>query len=140
VAAFAILIALTIAAAANSHEGGWASHSSYAAGGPPDARTQARCRTHRCRHKVYWDRKYRELSASDKRWLYLLRSCETTDGADEHDPSWSYHGRYQFSLQTAWSAGFTLDPHAVYNHEEDVRTVRWRNRAGSGQWPNCAPW
>lgn len=67
--------------------------------------------------------------------------CESGNGRDEHDPSWTYHGRYQFSLSTARMAGFTLDPHAVYNHEEDVRTVWWRNRSDRwSQWPQCNPW
>jgi hypothetical protein len=151
-AAFVVVVTVVFFCAvtegARAHRGAWASHSTSQAGGKPDAQTFEGCvqvfsrrpgTAHRCKHKVFWDRKYSELSSSDRRWLYPTRRCESDDGRDEHGGG-LYHGRYQYSLSTAWSAGYTMDPHLVYPHEDDVRTVRWRNRAGSSQWPRCAPW
>lgn len=138
-----MLILLTLYADAEGHRHAWASHSSYAAGGRPDARTQAGCRSHRCRHKVYWDRKYRELSPGAKRWLTLTGNCETR-GHRRYFASYrvdGYHdGRYQFLPSTARSAGFTRLVWRVYFREQDVRAWRWRLREGAGQWPNCAAW
>lgn len=143
---------------AHAHPGAWASHSTRQAGGAPRADTQRECeqlehrhprsfRKHRCKHKVYWDRKYRELPRAARTWLRITGNCETR-GTPRYFASYRvngrYDGRYQFDpYSTAPAAGFTLPPWRVYFREQDVRTWRWRwnpRSSGASEWPNCAAW
>lgn len=58
-------------------------------------------------------------------------------GLRVHDPSGTYHGRYQFDLGSWRGAGGTGDPHAADWLEQAYRAVVWLHRNGRDSWPNC---
>lgn len=154
-----VLVALAVAPPATAHPGAWESHSTYQRGGPAKADTMRGCerrnhehpelfRKHRCKHKVHWDRAYRQLSRTAKRWLAVTGYCESEGHGSvpryfdsyRTDTGNGFLGRYQFSPPTAHDAGFTVRASRAYFREQDVRAWRWRLRSSARQWPRCAAW
>lgn len=92
-----------------------------------------------CLRRRVWKKRALALSASDWAWLHSTGDCETygTRRSASYRVAGKFFGRYQFALSTVWKAGFTLRPDLTWRYEQDVRAIRWRNRAGRGQWPNC---
>jgi len=86
--------------------------------------------------KFYWRIRWDKLSAADKAWADSTASCESG-----HNPRTNtgngFYGAFQFTASTAAAAGFQTLPHLTSWYEQAVRAVRWRNIAGSGQWPVC---
>lgn len=97
------------------------------------------CQTNDCRERAYWKREYEHLPAADRRWLWNTGECET--GGLRHpyaaNTGNGYWGRYQFSPPTAGAAGFRIRAYRTYRHEQDVRAIWWKRRAGASQWPVC---
>lgn len=99
-------------------------------------------RMHARRYRAAWHRRYRwvigwrNLSAYDKAWAINTSSCESGRNPTTNTGN-GYYGAFQFSASTAYAAGFQTLPHYTSLHEQDVRSVRWRNIAGASQWPVC---
>ena len=53
------------------------------------------------------------------------------------DASGTYHGKYQFDLQTWASVGGSGDPAAAPEAEQDYRAALLMSRSGSSPWPVC---
>ncbi len=91
-------------------------------------------RTHH--QRWYWVIRRARLSWSDKVWTVRTSSCESGRDPGKNTGN-GYFGAFQFSASTARAAGFGTLPHHVSLAEQDVRSIRWRNIAGRGQWPVC---
>lgn len=91
-----------------------------------------------------WFRAWKRLSAYDRRWAIAISSCEVRavwpdlDRAAGFDSSNGFYGAFQFVLSTWHKAGGSSSPTDASWHEQAVRAVRWRNRAGTMQWPACS--
>lgn len=75
-------------------------------------------------------------------WLAKVGGCETRgysvrSSLRAHDPSGTYHGRFQFDLRSWAGAGGSGDPHSWGLREQRYRAVVWLHRAGRGAWPRC---
>lgn len=99
------------------------------------------CDQANCKRRRVWRSRYHSLSRVDREWLRRTGDCETRGYARAASYRVNigngYFGRYQFSASTARAAGYTKLPHRTWRYEQDVRTLRWRNRSGAGQWPIC---
>lgn len=95
---------------------------------------QARARF-RARH--HWRWAFYRMPGYEQAWAWSTSSCESGYDPGAHDPSGTYHGAFQFSLETAAAAGFAGDPHVTSWHEQAVRAIRWKWRTSDEQWPVC---
>lgn len=97
------------------------------------------CNSNDCRERQYWVRQFRSLSSADRGWLWRTGECETGGLKRPYRANTGngYWGRYQFSPPTARAAGFKIKVFKTFKREQDVRAIRWKRRAGAGQWPVC---
>jgi hypothetical protein len=104
---------------------------------PISRRLMARYRQRwsRWRRGHYWLLEFGRLPAWDRAWARSTSWCESRNDPTAHGGP--HHGAFQFTLRTAWAAGFRVDPHLTSWHEQAVRAVRWMHVAGRGQWPVC---
>lgn len=84
-----------------------------------------------------WRVVFGRMPAGERAWAYSTSSCESGRVPWKHDGSGTYHGAFQFSLRTAWAAGFRADPHTRSWYEQAVRAIRWKWRTSDEQWPVC---
>ncbi len=103
-----------------------------------DARKMNRYRKklHRYRKRHKWDFRFYRMSRADQGWAIRTSTCESGRNPRTNTGN-GYLGAFQFLLSTAYAAGFKQPPNVTSLHEQDVRSVRWRNIAGAGQWPVC---
>lgn len=69
--------------------------------------------------------------------LQAIASCESGGNPKAVDSSGTYHGKYQFSVQTWQGVGGSGDPAAASEAEQDKRAAMLYARSGPGQWPVC---
>lgn len=87
-----------------------------------------------------WKIRFFRLSKADRNWAYITGECES--GNDPNAATGNgFFGAHQW-LPSTWAAadstGMWVTGTSWYH--QAVVAVRWRNIAGSGQWPNCAAW
>jgi hypothetical protein len=92
-----------------------------------------RLRTWRRVHR--WQLAFRRMPNYEQQWALSTARCESGMHPAAHGGP--HHGAMQFTLPTARAAGFIGDPHNASLHEQLVRGIRWKWRAGAGQWPVC---
>ena len=73
----------------------------------------------------------------DQSTLDAIAACESGGDPTAVDASGTYHGKYQFDLQTWASVGGSGDPAAAPEAEQDYRAALLMSRAGSSPWPVC---
>jgi Transglycosylase-like domain len=73
----------------------------------------------------------------DQATLDAIAACESGGDPTAVDASGTYHGKYQFDLQTWASVGGSGDPAAASEAEQDYRAELLMSRAGSSPWPVC---
>ena len=66
-----------------------------------------------------------------------LAQCESGGNPRAVNPSGTYRGLYQFSLQTWRGVGGQGDPIDNSSGEQTYRAKLLYNRSGAGQWPEC---
>ncbi len=69
--------------------------------------------------------------------LEAIAACESGGDPTAVDASGTYHGKYQFDLQTWQSVGGTGDPAAAPEAEQDRRAAALMAQAGNSPWPVC---
>jgi hypothetical protein len=122
----------------------WSLLSSLALGHVPGCRTKAcdrriheKRRAHWIRTHI-WEHRWHHLSVGDRAWARCIAHWETF-GTPWHrkarvNTGNGYQGAVQFSAPTAHAAGFIRPVAQTSLHEQLVRAVWWRNRAGASQW------
>jgi len=87
------------------------------------------------RYQREWD----SFSQKDKRWARRTSQCESTNDANIHDRSGTYHGAFQFSLSTWKTSPMSPggDPHKYRWKTQAVVAVKLKHRDGAGHWPVC---
>jgi hypothetical protein len=80
-----------------------------------------------------------ETTLPDYPTLRSIAYCETggTMNPAIHDPSGTYHGLFQFDLQTWGSVGGTYDPHLASVEEQYWRAQMLYDSRGASPWPVC---
>jgi len=73
----------------------------------------------------------------DQSTLDAIAACESGGDPTAVDASGTYHGKYQFDLQTWASVGGSGDPAAAPEAEQDYRAALLMSRSGSSPWPVC---
>lgn len=103
----------------------------------------AKCHTHKCwarvsekRHEHYWVKRFRAFPMYWQRWAHATSWCEARHRANTNTGN-GFYGAFQYTLQTAWVAGFRRRPDLTTWHEQGVRSVRYAMRYGTGAWPVC---
>ena len=86
--------------------------------------------------KFYWRIEWDKLSSADRAWVRSTAACES-GGDPRTNTGNGFYGLLQFTLSTWAAAGGRGLPSNASYYEQAVRGVRWRNIAGSGQWPVC---
>ena len=66
-----------------------------------------------------------------------LAQCESGGNPRAVNPSGTYRGLYQFSLQTWRGVGGSGDPIDASSGEQTYRAQLLYDRSGAGQWPEC---
>lgn len=95
---------------------------------PAQAHYTPYCKKSKCKRHVI--KPYRATFAA-------IGACESGNRNWAHDPSGTYHGRYQFDLRSWRGAGGWGDPHSFGYVEQTYRAVVWLHRNGRQSWPNC---
>ncbi|MBC7373663.1 MAG: transglycosylase family protein [Frankiales bacterium] len=75
-------------------------------------------------------------SADSLNWAALAQ-CESGGNPRAVNPSGTYRGLYQFSLQTWQGVGGQGDPIDASSGEQTYRAKLLYQRSGAGQWPEC---
>jgi hypothetical protein len=83
-----------------------------------------------------WYIRYKRLPWGDQVWANNTSACESGKNPAANTGN-GFYGAFQFMLSTWHMAGGTGSPHMKSWYEQAVVAVRWRNRAGAGQWPVC---
>ncbi len=81
--------------------------------------------------------RYGALPESD--WAEL-RHCEATDNYAAVDPTGSFYGAYQFTIETWGTVGGTGNPADASPEEQDARARILYAERGRQPWPVCGGW
>jgi len=73
----------------------------------------------------------------DQETLDAIGSCESGGDPKVVSSDGSYHGKYQFSVDTWQSVGGKGLPEDASETEQDYRAAMLYARSGPGQWPVC---
>jgi uncharacterized protein YabE (DUF348 family) len=66
-----------------------------------------------------------------------LAACESHNNPRAVSPNGTYHGLYQFSVDTWQRMGGTGVPSEATPREQTYRAILLYKRSGAGQWPHC---
>jgi hypothetical protein len=94
-------------------------------------RFRNRMRAWRRAHR--WQIEWRRLSAYDRNWANAIAWCESRRRRYAANAS-GHLSYFQWALSTWYAAGGHGHPFGASYHEQAVRAVRWRNKAGASQW------
>lgn len=112
---------------------------------------EAKCRTKACWGRVHvaranawchrhdhclWRKRFERLPAGWRNWAHRTSWCEARHNAHTNTGN-GFYGGFQYTLQTAWVAGFTRRPDLTTWWEQGVRSIRYAERNGTGAWPVC---
>lgn len=103
----------------------------------------AGCHTRACdrrishkRHTHFWVRRFHAFPISWQNWAHSTSWCEAHHQAHTNTGN-GFYGGFQYTLQTAWVAGFHRRPDLTTWFEQAVRSIRYAERNGTGAWPVC---
>lgn len=88
-------------------------------------------------YKHVWPIRFNRLSSYDKRWATSIGNCESGNNPRTNTGN-GFEGAMQWVRSTWYRAGGSGSPVNASIHEQWVRAVRWRNIAGTMQWPACS--
>lgn len=103
----------------------------------------AACQTHKCwarvsqkRHQHFWVHRFNAQPSYWRSWAWLTGNCESRNRANTNTGN-GFYGAFQFTLQTAWAAGFHRRPDLTTWHEQALRSIRYAQAHGTSAWPVC---